>query len=113
VRPGTGTWSASIGSMLPYSSKRIWTALAPKKKPGPVSRVRALSSTPYPYQGSVVVSNAPFKFAIAGMHLMDQIAFSKTTDLSQFALSARSTTAQQVLRLLVLSDCSTQRCLGP
>jgi hypothetical protein len=55
--------------------------------------ILAILELAHPYQGSVVVSDAPFKFAIARMNLMDKIAFSKTTDLSQFALSARSTTA--------------------
>jgi hypothetical protein len=55
--------------------------------------ILAILQLAHPYQGSVVVSDAPFKFAIARMDLMDKIAFSKIPDLSQFALSTPSTTA--------------------
>lgn len=40
------------------------------------------------YQGSVVISDAPFRFAITRMDEMDKIALSGGTDQSQFALSA-------------------------
>jgi hypothetical protein len=50
--------------------------------------ILAILELAHPYQGAVVVSDVPFKFAIARMDLMDKIAFSEITDQSQFALSA-------------------------
>jgi hypothetical protein len=49
--------------------------------------ILAILELAHPYQGAVVVSDVPFKFALTRMDLMDKIAFSKTTDRSQFALS--------------------------
>jgi hypothetical protein len=53
--------------------------------------ILAILELAHPYQGAVVVSDVPFKFAMARMDLMDKIAFSATTDQSQFALSAGPT----------------------
>ena len=53
--------------------------------------ILAILELAHPYQGAVVVSDVPLKFAITRMDLMDKIAFSATTDQSQFALSAGPT----------------------
>jgi Protein of unknown function (DUF4239) len=53
--------------------------------------ILAILELAHPYQGAVVVSDVPLKFAITRMDLMDTIAFSATTDQSQFALSAGPT----------------------
>jgi hypothetical protein len=49
--------------------------------------ILAILELAHPFQGSVVVSDAPFKFAIARMNLMDKVAFSGTSNQKQFALS--------------------------
>jgi hypothetical protein len=53
--------------------------------------ILAILELAHPYQGAVVVSDAPFRFAIARMNEMDKIAYSGTRDRNQFALSADST----------------------
>jgi hypothetical protein len=50
--------------------------------------ILAILELAHPYQGSVVVSDAPFKFAITRMNAMDRIAFSGAGEQTQFALSA-------------------------
>ena len=50
--------------------------------------ILAILELAHPYQGSVVISDAPFRFAITRMDEMDKIALSGLTDQSQFALSA-------------------------
>ena len=49
--------------------------------------ILAILELAHPYQGSVVVSDAPFRFALTRMNEMDKIALSGFTDQSQFALS--------------------------
>jgi hypothetical protein len=53
--------------------------------------ILAILELAHPYQGSVVVSDLPFRFAITRMNEMDKIAFSGTSNQNQFALSADST----------------------
>lgn len=50
--------------------------------------ILAILELAHPYQGSVVVSDEPFRFAITRMNEMDKIAFSGTADRTQFAESA-------------------------
>ena len=50
--------------------------------------ILAILELAHPYQGSVVISDAPFRFAITRMDEMDKMALSGGTDQSQFALSA-------------------------
>jgi hypothetical protein len=50
--------------------------------------ILAILELAHPYQGSVVISDAPFRFAITRMDEMDKIALSSGIDQSQFALSA-------------------------
>ena len=50
--------------------------------------ILAILELAHPYQGSVVVSDGPFKFAVTRMNEMDKIAFSGVSDQSQFAFSA-------------------------
>jgi Protein of unknown function (DUF4239) len=50
--------------------------------------ILAILELAHPYQGSVVISDAPFRFAITRMDEMDKIALSGGTDQGQFALSA-------------------------
>jgi Protein of unknown function (DUF4239) len=49
--------------------------------------ILAILELAHPYQGSVVVSDVPFKFAIARMNEMDKIAFSDGTDHDRLALN--------------------------
>jgi hypothetical protein len=49
--------------------------------------ILAILELAHPYQGSVVVSDAPFRFAITRMNEMDKIAMSGTPDQTQFAES--------------------------
>ena len=52
--------------------------------------ILAILELAHPYQGSVAISDAPFRFAITlmdEMDKMDKIAFSAATDQGQFALS--------------------------
>jgi hypothetical protein len=49
--------------------------------------ILAILELAHPYQGAVVVTDMPFKFAIARMNLMDTIAFSGVGDKNQFAQS--------------------------
>jgi Protein of unknown function (DUF4239) len=53
--------------------------------------ILAILELAHPYQGAVVVSNWPFKFAIERMNVMDTIAFSGAKDSTQFALSTDAT----------------------
>ena len=55
--------------------------------------ILAILELAHPYQGTVAVSDAPFRFAITRMNEMDKIAFSGASDQNQFALSADSTPA--------------------
>src|ERR1700686_2112899 len=57
--------------------------------------ILAILELAHPYQGSVVVSDEPFRFAITRMNEMDKIAFSGASDQNQFAfgLSAQSALA--------------------
>jgi hypothetical protein len=55
--------------------------------------ILAILELAHPYQGSVVVSDAPFKFAVTRMNEMDKIAFSGVSDQSQFAFSADASLA--------------------
>ena len=51
--------------------------------------ILAILELSHPYQGAVVVSDAPFRLAIARMNEMDKVAFSGTGgDQTQFAFSA-------------------------
>jgi len=50
--------------------------------------ILAILELAHPYQGSVVISDAPFRFAITRMDEMDKMALSGGTDQSQFAFSA-------------------------
>jgi hypothetical protein len=50
--------------------------------------ILAILELAHPYQGSVVISDAPFRFAITRMDEMDKMALSGGTDQSQFALWA-------------------------
>jgi hypothetical protein len=50
--------------------------------------ILAILELAHPYQGAVVVSNWPFKFAIERMNVMDTMAFSGAKDSTQFALSS-------------------------
>ena len=50
--------------------------------------ILAILELAHPYQGSVLISEAPFRFAISRMDEMDKMALSGGTDQSQFALSA-------------------------
>jgi hypothetical protein len=52
--------------------------------------ILAILELAHPYQGTVVVSDAPFRFAITRMNAMDKIALSGTGDRTQFALTAPS-----------------------
>jgi hypothetical protein len=52
--------------------------------------ILAILELAHPYQGSVVVSDAPFRFAITRMDRIDKVAFSGAGEQSQFALSADS-----------------------
>jgi hypothetical protein len=56
--------------------------------------ILAILELAHPYQGSVVISNAPFRFALTRMDEMDKVAFSNRTDQSQFASSADPTGSQ-------------------
>jgi hypothetical protein len=47
--------------------------------------ILAILELAHPYQGSVVVSDEPFRFAITRMNEMDKIAFSSASDQNQFA----------------------------
>lgn len=47
--------------------------------------ILAILELAHPYQGAVVVSDVPFKFAIARMDVMDTIAFSSDATPTQFA----------------------------
>ncbi|HEX4208962.1 MAG TPA: DUF4239 domain-containing protein [Candidatus Binataceae bacterium] len=47
--------------------------------------ILAILELAHPYQGSVVVSDVPFKFAISRMNLMDTVALYGPDDQSQFA----------------------------
>jgi hypothetical protein len=49
--------------------------------------ILAILELAHPYQGSVVISDAPFRFAITRMDDMDKIALSGGTDQGQFASS--------------------------
>ena len=49
--------------------------------------ILAILELAHPYQGAVVVSDAPLKFAITRMNVMDKVAFSGTGEQTQFALS--------------------------
>jgi hypothetical protein len=49
--------------------------------------ILAILELAHPYQGAVVVSDAPFKFAITRMNVMDKVAFSGAGEQTQFALS--------------------------
>jgi hypothetical protein len=50
--------------------------------------ILAILELAHPYQGSVVISDTPFQFAITRMDEMDKMALSGGTDHSQFAFSA-------------------------
>ena len=50
--------------------------------------ILAILELAHPFQGAVVVSEAPFRFAITRMNHMDQVAFSGTPARPQYALSA-------------------------
>jgi len=50
--------------------------------------ILAILELAHPYQGSVLISEAPFRFAISRMDEIDKMALSGGTDQSQFALSA-------------------------
>jgi hypothetical protein len=51
--------------------------------------ILAIIELAHPYQGAVVVSKAPFRFAIAQMNEMDKVALLRTDDAqAQFALSS-------------------------
>jgi hypothetical protein len=50
--------------------------------------ILAILELAHPYQGSVVISDAPFQFAITRMDEIDKMALSGGTDQSQFAFSA-------------------------
>jgi hypothetical protein len=50
--------------------------------------ILAVLELAHPYQGSVLISDAPFRFAITRMDEMDKIALSSELGHSQFALSA-------------------------
>ncbi|MGA2411436.1 MAG: DUF4239 domain-containing protein [Candidatus Binataceae bacterium] len=50
--------------------------------------ILAILELSHPYQGSVVVSDAPLRLAIMRMNEMDKVAFSGTDGQAQFALSA-------------------------
>jgi hypothetical protein len=52
--------------------------------------ILAILELAHPYQGSVVISDEPFRFAITRMDDIDKIALSGMTDRSQFAMSATS-----------------------
>jgi hypothetical protein len=52
--------------------------------------ILAILELAHPYQGTVVVSDAPFRFAITRMNVMDKIALSETGERTQFALSVPS-----------------------
>jgi hypothetical protein len=52
--------------------------------------ILAILELAHPYQGDVVVSDAPFTFAIARMDEMDKVAWSGGMDRRQFASSAAS-----------------------
>lgn len=49
--------------------------------------ILAILELAHPYQGAVVVSDLPFKFAVARMDVMDTIAFSSDTASAQFAFT--------------------------
>jgi hypothetical protein len=49
--------------------------------------ILAILELAHPYQGTVTVSDAPFRFAITRMNEMDKIAFSGTSDQAQFAIN--------------------------
>jgi hypothetical protein len=53
--------------------------------------ILAILELAHPYQGSVVISDAPFRFAITRMDKIDKVALSGVTERSQFALSATPT----------------------
>lgn len=53
--------------------------------------ILAILGLAHPYQGAVVVSDDPFRFALTRMNEMDKIACSGASDQNQFALSADST----------------------
>jgi hypothetical protein len=50
--------------------------------------ILAILELAHPYQGAVVVSDAPFKFAITRMNVMDKVAFSGVDEQAPFAWSA-------------------------
>lgn len=50
--------------------------------------ILAILELAHPYQGSVVISDAPFRFALTRMDDMEKMALSGGTDQSQFAWSA-------------------------
>jgi len=54
--------------------------------------ILAMLELAHPYQGTVVVSDAPFRYAITRMNVMDQVAFSGVDERSQFASSDPSDT---------------------
>jgi hypothetical protein len=51
--------------------------------------ILAILELAHPYQGSVVISDAPFRFAITRMDEIDHIALSEETDQGQFASSTQ------------------------
>jgi Protein of unknown function (DUF4239) len=52
--------------------------------------ILAIMELAHPYQGSVVISDAPFRFAISRMDEMDKMALSAATDQRQFAVGMSS-----------------------
>jgi hypothetical protein len=55
--------------------------------------ILAILELAHPYQGAVVVSEEPFRFAIARMDEMDKIAFSGGAEQSQFAMGQHARSA--------------------
>jgi hypothetical protein len=49
--------------------------------------ILAILELAHPYQGTVTVSDAPFRFAITRMNEMDEVALSGTSDQAQFAIN--------------------------
>ena len=49
--------------------------------------ILAILELAHPYQGTVTVSDAPFRFAITRMNEMDKVALSGTSDQAQFAIN--------------------------
>jgi hypothetical protein len=55
--------------------------------------ILAILELAHPYQGSVIVTDLPFKFALSRMSVMDKITLSDAGDPNQFASFAAPTSS--------------------